>query len=73
MEQLEVDPMSGKNTQHPEQQVVLDSTRQGGVVITGKFMLTTIFGAVAELEREYILQRQREGLGILKDNEGHKR
>ena len=28
---------------------------------TGKFMLT-IFGAVAELEREYILQRQREGI-----------
>lgn len=28
---------------------------------TGKFMLT-VFGAVAELEREYILQRQREGI-----------
>jgi len=27
---------------------------------TGKFMLT-VFGAVAELEREYILQRQRGG------------
>lgn len=27
---------------------------------TGKFMLT-VFAAVAELEREYILQRQREG------------
>ena len=33
---------------------------------TGKFMLT-IFGAVAELEREYILQRQREGIAIAKD------
>lgn len=32
---------------------------------TGKFMLT-IFGAVAELEREYILQRQREGIEIAK-------
>ena len=32
---------------------------------TGKFMLT-IFGAVAELEREYILQRQREGIAIAK-------
>lgn len=31
----------------------------------GKFMLT-IFGAVAELEREYILQRQREGIAIAK-------
>ena len=33
---------------------------------TGKFMLT-IFGAVAELEREYILQRQREGTAIAKE------
>lgn len=32
---------------------------------SGKFMLT-IFGAVAELEREYILQRQREGIDIAK-------
>lgn len=32
---------------------------------TGKFMLT-IFGAVAELERDYILQRQREGIEIAK-------
>lgn len=31
----------------------------------GKFMLT-IFGAVAELEREYILQRQREGIAEAK-------
>lgn len=34
---------------------------------TGKFMLT-VFGAVAELEREYILQRQREGIEIAKAN-----
>ena len=34
---------------------------------TGKFMLT-LFGAVAELEREYILQRQREGIAIAKAN-----
>ncbi|MBR6694343.1 MAG: recombinase family protein [Clostridia bacterium] len=34
---------------------------------TGKFMLT-VFGAVAELEREYILQRQREGIEIAKQN-----
>lgn len=34
---------------------------------SGKFMLT-IFGAVAELEREYILQRQREGIAIAKAN-----
>lgn len=30
---------------------------------TGKFMLT-VFGAVAELEREYLLQRQREGIEL---------
>lgn len=30
---------------------------------TGKFMLT-VFGAVAELEREYILQRQRVNAGL---------
>ncbi len=34
---------------------------------TGRFMLT-VFGAVAELEREYILQRQREGIAIAKAN-----
>ena len=34
---------------------------------TGKFMLT-VFGAVAELEREYILQRQAEGIAIAKAN-----
>ena len=32
---------------------------------TGKFMLTVV-GAVAELEREYILQRQREGIAVAK-------
>ena len=31
----------------------------------GRFM-RTVFGAVAELEREYILQRQREGIEIAK-------
>ena len=34
---------------------------------TGKFMLT-VFGAVAELEREYILQRQAEGIALAKAN-----
>ena len=36
---------------------------------SGKFMLT-IFGAVAELEREYILQRQREGIAIAREPSG---
>ena len=31
----------------------------------GKFMLT-VFGAMAELEREYILERQKEGIAIAK-------
>lgn len=29
--------------------------------------MLTIFGAVAELEREYILQRQREGIAVAKE------
>ena len=33
---------------------------------TGKFMLT-VFGAMAELEREYILGRQAEGIAIAKE------
>lgn len=32
---------------------------------TGRFMLT-VFGAVAQLEQEYMLQRQREGISIAK-------
>jgi len=38
---------------------------------TGKFMLT-VFGAVAELEREYILQRQAEGIAIAKQEGKYK-
>ena len=34
---------------------------------TGKFMLT-VFGAMATLERESILQRQKEGIIIAKEN-----
>ena len=37
----------------------------------GKFMLT-IFGAVAELEREYIRQRQKEGIEIAKEEGKYK-
>lgn len=33
---------------------------------SGKFMLT-VFGALAELEREQILQRQKEGIAIAKE------
>ena len=112
MEQLGVDKvyidrMSGKNTNRPELQKMMEYVRRGDTVVvesisrfarntrdllelvekltakgvefiskkeaidtttpTGKFMLT-VFGAVAELEREYILQRQREGIAIAKAN-----
>ena len=38
---------------------------------SGRFMLT-IFGAVAELERAYILQRQKEGIAIAKEEGKYK-
>ena len=37
----------------------------------GRFMLT-VFGAMAELERESILQRQREGIAIAKEEGKYK-
>ena len=107
VEEVYIDRMSGKNTNRPELQKMLEYVRKGDTVIvesisrfarntrdllelvekltvkgvefvskkeaidtttpTGKFMLT-VFGAVAELEREYILQRQREGIAIAKAN-----
>lgn len=105
VDEVYIDRMSGKNTNRPELQRMMEYVRRGDMVIvesisrfarntrdlldlverlsgkgvefvskkeaidtttpTGKFMLT-IFGAVAELEREYILQRQREGIVIAK-------
>lgn len=105
VDEVYIDHMSGKNTNRPELQRMMEYVRRGDTVIvseisrfarntrdlldlverltekgvefvsrkeaidtttpTGKFMLT-IFGAVAELEREYILQRQREGIAIAK-------
>ena len=106
VDEVYIDRMSGKNTNRPELQRMMEYVRCGDTVIvesisrfarntrdlldlverltakgvafvskkeaidtttpTGKFMLT-IFGAVAELEREYILQRQREGIAIAKE------
>ena len=37
----------------------------------GRFMLT-VFGALAEMERENILERQREGIEIAKGAGKHK-
>lgn len=97
VDKIYIDRASGKDTQRPELQKMMDYVRHGDTVVvesvsrfarntrdllllveqltakgvefvsqkesidtttpTGKFMLT-IFGAVAELERDYILQRQ---------------
>ncbi|MCM1063127.1 MAG: recombinase family protein [Eubacterium sp.] len=50
--------LSNKHVQFISQKENIDTDTP-----TGRFMLT-VFGAVAELEREYIRQRQREGIGI---------
>ena len=57
-----VEQLTAKGVEFVSQKEAIDTTTP-----TGKFMLT-IFGAVAELEREYILQRQREGIAIAKAN-----
>ena len=56
-----VEILTGKGVEFVSKKEAIDTTTP-----TGKFMLT-IFGAVAELEREYILQRQREGISVAKD------
>ena len=58
--------LNNKHVQFVSQKENIDTTTP-----TGKFMLT-IFGAVAELEREYIRQRQREGIEIAKENGKYK-
>lgn len=55
-----VEQLAGKQVEFISRKEAIDTSTP-----TGKFMLT-IFGAVAELEREYILQRQREGIEIAK-------
>lgn len=56
-----VDELAKKNVQFVSQKEAIDtSTPQG------KFMLT-IFGAMAELEREQTLQRQKEGIAAAKE------
>lgn len=55
-----VEKLTAKGVEFVSKKEAIDTTTP-----TGKFMLT-IFGAVAELEREYILQRQREGIAIAK-------
>ena len=55
-----VEQLTRKRVEFVSKKEAIDTTTP-----SGKFMLT-IFGAVAELEREYILQRQREGIAIAK-------
>ena len=57
-----VEQLTHKNVEFVSRKEAIDTTTP-----SGKFMLT-IFGAVAELEREYILQRQKEGISIAKAN-----
>ena len=56
-----VEWLTAKGVEFVSKKEAIDTTTP-----SGKFMLT-IFGAVAELEREYILQRQREGIAIARD------
>ena len=57
-----VEKLTAKQVEFISKKEAIDTTTP-----TGKFMLT-IFGAVAELEREYILQRQKEGIAVAKQN-----
>ena len=61
-----VERLSAKGVEFVSKKEAIDTTTP-----SGKFMLT-IFGAVAELEREYILQRQREGIAIAKEQGSYK-
>jgi len=55
-----IDKLTAKSVEFVSQKEHIDTTTP-----TGKFMLT-VFGAVAELERGYILQRQAEGIAAAK-------
>lgn len=61
-----VERLTAKGVEFVSKKEAIDTTTP-----TGKFMLT-VFGAVAELEREYILQRQQEGIEIAKSQGKYK-
>lgn len=105
VERVFTDKISGKNTERPELQKMMDFVREGDVVVVesfsrfarntrdlldltdtlkgknvqfiskkeaidtsapaGEFMLT-VFGALAQFERESILERQAEGIAVAK-------
>lgn len=61
-----VEELTDKNVDFVSQKEAIDTKTP-----QGKFMLT-IFGAMAELEREQILQRQREGIEAAKERGAYK-
>ena len=61
-----VEWLTAKGVEFVSKKEAIDTTTP-----SGKFMLT-IFEAVAELEREYILQRQREGIAIARERRIYK-
>lgn len=62
-----VDVLKNKNVQFISRAEAIDTTTP-----SGKFMLT-VFGAVSELEREYILERQQQGIDAMPvDSQGRK-
>ena len=61
-----IEQLTAKKVEFISKKEAIDTTTP-----TGKFMLT-VFGAVAELEREYILQRQKEGIAIAKEQKKYK-
>ena len=79
VDELFIEKASGKNADRPELCRMMEYVRRGDTVIVESISrfarntrdlldlverLLTVFAAVAELEREYILQRQREGIAI---------
>ena len=106
VERVYTDKLSGKNTERPELQKMMDFVREGDVVVVESFsrfarnlrdlldltetlekkgvqfisqkeridtsgpagrLMLQIFGALAEFERETILERQAEGIAIAKE------
>lgn len=111
VEKVFIDMLSGKDTNRPQLQAMLDYIREGDTVIVESFSrlarntrdlleitdkmrekgvefislkesidtktpvgkaLLTILGAISELEREYILERQAEGIAIKKQKGGYR-
>lgn len=111
VEKVFIDKASGKNTDRPELENMLNFIREGDVVVVseisrfarntrdllelvdkltkkgvqfesqkekidtdtpaGKFMLT-VFAAIGQLERDYILERQAEGIAAAKERGAYK-